>query len=141
MKEPRKPGQPIAIDPTAKSADPKLPAFLARPEGAPVYHGFPVLDNVEVEGFKLGIITDFESEPCDEGDAFVVAPDNSRAGIVWSVGDTFSAIPVIGLEKHRWGVWAITFISPMRTRVQARENLRSALPFLKRQWEMWKQRF
>jgi hypothetical protein len=38
-----------------------------------------ILDDVTAEGFTLGKITDFEAEPCDEGDAFVIAPDGSRA--------------------------------------------------------------
>jgi hypothetical protein len=72
-------GGPLAIDATAQSASPTEPAFIARPEGAPVYYGFVVLDDVTVDGFTLGKITDFEAEPCDEGDAFVIAPDGSRA--------------------------------------------------------------
>jgi hypothetical protein len=56
-------GRPLAIDATAKSASPTDPAFIAPPEGAPVYHGFVVLDDVAVDGFTLGNITDFEVEP------------------------------------------------------------------------------
>jgi hypothetical protein len=52
---------------------------LARPPEAPVYHGFPILDDVEVDGFKFGMITDFEAEPASDGDAFAVAPDGKRA--------------------------------------------------------------
>jgi len=47
-------GRPLAIDATAKSASPTEPAFIAPPEGAPVYHGFVVLDDVAVDGFTLG---------------------------------------------------------------------------------------
>jgi len=50
-------GQPLAIDATAQSASPTEPAFIARPEGAPVYYGFVVLDDVAVDGFTLGKIT------------------------------------------------------------------------------------
>jgi hypothetical protein len=74
-------GRPLAIDATAQSASPTEPAFISPPEGAPVYHGFVVLDDVTAEGFILGKITDFEVEPCMEGDAFVIAPDGSRAGL------------------------------------------------------------
>ena len=54
-------GRPLAIDHNAHSASPTEPAFIARPEGTPVYHGFVVLDDVTVEGFTLGKITDFEA--------------------------------------------------------------------------------
>jgi hypothetical protein len=33
-------GRPLAIDATARSASPTEPAFIARPDGAPVYYGF-----------------------------------------------------------------------------------------------------
>jgi hypothetical protein len=74
-------GRPLALDPNARSASPTEPAFIARPEGAPVYHGFQALPDVVVEGFTFGKITDFEAGPCDVGDAFVIAPDGSRAGL------------------------------------------------------------
>ncbi len=47
-------GRLLAIDEQAQSADSGLPAFLARPPGAPVYHGFPVLDGAEAGGFAWG---------------------------------------------------------------------------------------
>jgi hypothetical protein len=80
MSDERKPanppvGRPLAVDPLAQAASQTEPAFVARPPGAPVYHGFPILGDVVVDGFTLGKITDFESEPCTEGDAFVVAPE------------------------------------------------------------------
>jgi hypothetical protein len=53
-------GLPIATDPTAKSASADLPAFLAKPPGAPVYHGFKILEDVNLDGFTLGIISDFQ---------------------------------------------------------------------------------
>ena len=62
---------------------PSSPARKVRPRTT----GFVVLDDVSVDGFTLGKITDFEVEPCMEGDAFVIAPDGSRAGLVWEVCD------------------------------------------------------
>jgi hypothetical protein len=52
-------GRQVEIDGKAGSADPSLPAFIARPDGAPVYHGFQILDEVEVDGFRLGMISGF----------------------------------------------------------------------------------
>lgn len=110
---------PLAIDPKSPSASSIEPAFIARPEGEPVYHGFKVLSNVVVEGFTLGKITDFEVESTDTGDAFVVAPDNSRAGLVWEVSSNSYFEEVLGMTPDRWGVWAVSFPHPM---VQPRQR-------------------
>jgi len=53
-------GRPLAIDATARSASLTEPAFIARPDGAPVYYGFVVLDDVNVDGFTLGKITGYD---------------------------------------------------------------------------------
>jgi hypothetical protein len=45
-------GKRMLLDPNARSADPALPAFLARPEDAPVYHGFPILEESLTEGWR-----------------------------------------------------------------------------------------
>jgi hypothetical protein len=66
------PGLPLSLDADAKRASPELPAFLARPEGEPVYHGFQMLEGVEVDGFHLGTISALG--PAEYGDAFIVAP-------------------------------------------------------------------
>jgi hypothetical protein len=132
-------GKPVAIDRNAISASPTEPAFVAPPKGAPVYHGFVVLDDVTVEGFTFGAITDFEAEPCDAGDAFVIAPDGSRAGLVWEVSPTEYIEEVRAFERDRWGVWAVSFPYPMVNRANARKNLVAVLPELKARWEQWKQ--
>jgi hypothetical protein len=134
-------GLPLALDLTAKSANPTLPAFLTPPEDEPVYYGFPVLDDVEVDGFKLGIITDFEAEPTDWGDAFIVAPDGSRAGLVWEVSDKTYLLEALPLQPRRWGVWEVPFPFPMRSRADARRNLETVLPVLKEKWEQWKKKY
>jgi hypothetical protein len=131
-------GRPLAIDPTATSSSPTEPAFIARPKGAPVYHGFPVLHDVTIEGFTLGKITDFEAEFCAEGDSFVIAPDNSRAGLVWEVSDMKYFREVLAFGVDRWGVWGVSFPHPMTTRDNARRNLESILPALKQKWEEWR---
>lgn len=53
-------GKTILQDPNAESCDPEKPAFLARPEGAPVYHGFPLVEETRTEGWCFGAITAFE---------------------------------------------------------------------------------
>jgi len=116
-------GRPLATDEQAESADPSLPAFLARPAGAPVYHGFPVIDGAEAGGFRLGMITDFLSEPATDGDAYVIAPDGSRAGLVWQSGCAPYFEEVIAPQQSRWGVWAVGLPLPMTTRAEARDYL------------------
>jgi hypothetical protein len=128
----------LRLDPEAASADPEYPAFVTRPAGAPAYYGFPVLDDVEVDGFKLGMITDWEAQPSDYGDAFVVAPDGSRAGLDWQVFSEPRFEEVGPLEPDRWGVWFATFPHPMGSRDDARRNLKHVLPNLRSRWEEWR---
>jgi hypothetical protein len=125
----------------AHSASRTEPAFIAKPAGAPVYYGFQVLEDVVVEGFTFGKITDFEAEPCQEGDAFLVAPDNSRAGLVWEVADKISASQISPLEPDRWGVWAVSFPYQMNSRENVRRNLELILPILKEKWNDWRGKF
>jgi hypothetical protein len=131
-------GLPLALDPKATSALPTEPAFIAPPAGAPAYYGFAVLDDVSIDGFVFGKITDFEAEPSDYGDAFVVAPDDSRAGLVWEISDSRYFTEVCPIEDRRWGVWAVSFQLPMSDRENARRNLESILPMLKQKWDEWR---
>jgi hypothetical protein len=128
----------LALDVGAQSAKPDLPAFLARPEDAPVYHGFPIVEGISVDGFRLGMITDFESSP-EDGDVYVIAPDESRAGLVWCVGEAADLQEVCPFEASRWGVWAVTFQEPMKTKDAMQRNLAAVLPMLKEKWLHWKE--
>ena len=105
-------GRPLAIDSEAKSASPTEPAFIARPDNAPVYHGFVVLDDVTVDGFTLGKITDWEAESCEEGDAFVIAPDGTRAGLVWETCGTphFQEVLPVEAAKGEYGMLVFAFL-------------------------------
>jgi hypothetical protein len=87
-----------------------------------------LLEDVEVDGFVLGKISDFEAQPRDYGDAFLVGPDGRRAGLVWEIGP-------IRIEEVRWGVWAVWFPHPMLSRSEARLNLAEVVPLLKPHWE------
>jgi hypothetical protein len=131
-------GRPLATDPSTPSSSPTEPAFIAPPKGASAYYGFPALRDVAVGGFTFGKITDFEAEPCDEGDAFVIAPDNSRAGLVWNVSKKIYFHEVMRFELDRWGVYEVSFPYPMTTRDNARKNLKFILPKLKQKWEEWR---
>jgi hypothetical protein len=102
-------GRPMAVDSDVVGTSSDALAFITPPDGVPVYYGFPVLEDVVVDGFIFGKITDFDAEPCTEGDAFVIAPDNSRAGLVWEVGETVSISEVVPMDANRWGVWKVRF--------------------------------
>ena len=124
-------GRKILEDGDAKSANPALPAFLARPEGAPVYHGFPLVPESDTDGWVIGAITKFENpEGSDGGDAFVVAPDGSRAGLVWEVGSG-PVTEVYKPEHDRWGVYLVYFPRIVRTLDDFVEGFRAVLPDLK----------
>jgi hypothetical protein len=124
-------GQSVRIDPLAKSADSSLPAFIAIPKGAPVYHGFPLLAHSEKEGFSFGVITEPNGEtPASWGDAFVVAPDGSRAGIVWQAEGEPSPV-VCAPSPGRWGVYAFRFRRPVHNEQDLIGNLHEVLPQLK----------
>ncbi len=135
--EPRT-GHPLALDPLAQSGSQTEPAFIARSAGTPLCHGFEVLGDVVVGGFTFGKITDFEIETCNEGDAFVVASDNSRAGLVWDISDKPYFQEICAPETERWGVWGVSFPNAMTSRENVRKNLESILPELKKRWEDWR---
>jgi hypothetical protein len=139
--ETRPRSRPLAVDLTADSASTDIPGFLAKPSGAPVYHGFRLLNDVAVDGFVLGVITDFEADESTEGDAFVVAPDNSRAGLVWEVSNDHQFTEVCPLERARWGVWGVSFPFEMTSRENARLNLEAILPLLRPKWEQWRREY
>ena len=131
------PGDPelvLAVDHDAETADPSKPGVLAPPAGAPAYHGFTVLPDVVVDGFTLGVVT--AMGPADRGDAFVIAPDGSRAGLAWELGAAdgrvYSAAPP---EERRWGVFRVVFARPMASEEDARENPRAIVPALREAWQ------
>lgn len=130
--------RPLALDPAAVSASPEAPAFIAKPEGAPPYYGFQVLEDSEVDGFQFGKITDFDREPAMEGEGFVVAPDDSRAGLIWHISEDISIKQFSPPERDCWGVWEVSFPHAMTSHENVRLNLASIAPALKEKWLAWK---
>lgn len=125
-------GREILISSDDESADANLPAFLAKPDGAPIYHGFPVIEESETDGWKMGAISEFEN--ADVGDAFVIAPDGSRAGLVWEIGEgEFTTI--CKPEPDRWGVFAVWFPRPIVNVEDFIFNFRHVLPLLRQRFE------
>lgn len=133
MSAERPAAKPVLLDETAASADPALPAFLARPADAPVYYGFPLVEETETDGWRFGAITGFDDpDGCEWGDGFVVAPDGSRAGIVWEYckGEAQGIYEIMPVEPGRWGVWGLQFPRLVRTIDDLVFNFRHVLPQL-----------
>ena len=134
MAEPLK-SKSLKLDDTAAPASPELPAFLSRPEGAPIYHGFPIVPETLTDGWCFGAITEYASaDGCNSGDAFVVAPDGSRAGLVWEVGEGEPS-EILKPDDLRWGVYAICFPRAIRTTDDLVACFRAVLPRLQKIYE------
>ena len=126
-----KEGRKIKVDENATSNAEELPAFIAKPDGAPVYHGFPLIPSTETDGWTFGAITEFIVEGgCGSGDGYVQAPDGSRAGLVWEVGN-FETEVIAKPETGRWGIYSIAFPKIIETEEDLIFNFRSVLPELK----------
>lgn len=124
--------RPLRTDPRAESASPNEPAFIAKPKGAPTYHGFPILEESLTDGWLLGVISD-PNDPngCESLDGFVVAPDDSRAGLVWDCG--VKAIePILEPDADRWGVYSVPLSKPIRNDAELIKEFRRILPMLMR---------
>ena len=128
-------GQIALIDSDAQSTDSDLPAFIAAPKGAPAYYGFPILEGSEKDGFSFGAITDPRGDtPKNWGDAYVVAHNGSRAGIVWQAGNGEPSV-VSPPSQGRWGVYGFHFSAPIQSDRDLVQCLHSALPYLKASYE------
>ena len=139
MSEPPK-SRPLKLDDTAVSASAELPALLARPEGAPAYHGFPIIPETATDGWYFGAITEFaDPNGCDSGDAFVVAPDGSRAGLVWDVGEG-EVKDISPPDAKRWGVYQIWFPKRTRTTDDLVTCFRAVLPQLQQIYQRLRDR-
>ena len=117
----------LTLDSAAKSTDSSKPAFLAKPAGSPVYHGFVVVPETFIDGWVLGEITPFLGE--ENGDGFVVAPDGSQAGLVWEVGEG-DFTEIMPATSERWGVYAVWLPHAMKTAEDLIANFRVVLPVL-----------
>jgi hypothetical protein len=130
--EPHIESRRLLTDAEAKSTSLNQPAFVSKPPGSPVYYGFPVVSESETDGWYYGAITDYlDSNGCKSGDGYVIAPDGTRAGLVWTVGfDGFKEI--CKPTPERWGVYSVGFVRPIKTTQDLVYNFKHLLPRLKR---------
>jgi hypothetical protein len=86
----------------------------------------------------FGVITD--PKGANWGDAYVIAPDGSRAGIVWITDEDPKPV-VCEPEPGRWGVYAFRFERPMESDHDLIRNLHAVLPQLKAYFAAARARF
>ncbi|WP_350278332.1 hypothetical protein [Kribbella sp. HUAS MG21] len=84
------------------------------------------------------MITDFLAQPDTYGDAYVIAPDGSRAGLVWQSETAERFEEAEAPDDRTWGVWSVGLPLPMRSAADARKYLEALLPELRRRWELWR---
>ena len=96
------------------------------------YARFPLIADTATDGWRLGTIMSFVDNVW--GDAFVEAPDGSRAGVVWVLNETeFKTLQPP--DDTRWGVYQAPFSKPMCAVADLVENFRMALPQIKQAYE------
>jgi hypothetical protein len=121
----------LILDANAASASADQSAFLSKPPGAPVYHGFPLILETSIDGWCYGAITEFANPSgCTEGDGFVQAPDGTRVGLVWDVGvgDLQEISPP---DPERWGVYQVWFPRPVQSVDDLCQCFAHVLPLLR----------
>ncbi len=102
----------------------------ARSGSNTLYHGYVIIPETCIDGWCLGVMTEFEdSKGCTSGDAFVVAPDGTRAELMWETG-MGPVEEVLPPDSERWGVYAVSFPHATRTVADLAAAFRAVLPQL-----------
>jgi hypothetical protein len=74
----------------------------------------------------------------DWGDAFVVAADGNRAGIIWEVGSPGMEVSISPeKDQDRWGVYKLGFARLVHDEEGLVEQLQEWLPELRRVYLKW----
>ena len=126
----------MILDKEARSNSKNLPAFLSPPKESKPYHGFPLIKEINIDGFTYGAITDFlendSKEGCTSGDGYVEAPDGSRAGIAWEKGKKFSYSQMLDSDRERWGVYYFSIPFGIKNLKDMRKVFSLMVPILKK---------
>jgi hypothetical protein len=119
------------VAPTSLTDEDGSRAPDARSPGDPDSDDFVLVPETCTEGWCLGSVTNFEiPEGCEGGLVVVIAPDGSRAGLLWEVG----AEPleeILPPDEKGWGLYSISFPHPTRTVEDLVLAFRAVLPQLK----------
>jgi len=116
----------------------QLPPY---PEGHK-YYG-PYVEETLTDGWCYGSITEFLRPDlmggCDSGDGFVVAPDGSYCGLVWSVDCPWEFEQIAGPRREKcWGVFEVRFPKAISTVVDLVAGFRHVLPQLQASYHAWR---
>ena len=106
--------------------------LLTDPYELSIFHGYPVITATECEGWYFGAISDLvEFKNFDSGDGYVIAPDGSRAELLWQIGkgDITQVLPP---DEQRWGAYAVWFPKSIRTLDDLVFGFRYILPNLQK---------
>lgn len=111
---------------------------MAPPPGADPYHGFLVIDDIEVDGFRWGAITVIEPPAAATLDGFVVAPDGARAGVEWRQASEPYVLMLAEPTPDRWGVWRVGFVDEIVDFRTAKRALAAVVDDLRIRWDGWR---
>jgi hypothetical protein len=101
-----------------------------------IYHGYPVIAASECEGWFFGAISQFlENAPDISGDGFVVAPDGSRADLLWQIGSG-ECTEILPADSSRWGVYSVWFPKPINSLDDLIFGFRFLLPDLQKLFQL-----
>jgi hypothetical protein len=93
---------------------------------------FGIIEETRTEGWVFGTVNEYEDpKGCNNGEAFIIAPDGSRADIEWSVGD-FKTQEISEPDSDSWGRYRVAFPKLVRTTADFVECCRAILPDLQR---------
>jgi hypothetical protein len=115
----------------------KLPPY---PEGHKYYGSY--VEETLTDGWCYGAITEFlepdKPEGSDSGDGFVVAPDGSYCGLVWSTDCPWEFEQIEGPRRDKfWGVFEVRFPKPVRSLADLVDDFRHVLPGLRESYKRW----
>jgi hypothetical protein len=126
MKKRRRIAVPISLN--TKDGEPDVGVL---PQENSDSDDFVLVPETSTEGWCLGSNTNFEiPEGCDGGLVVVIAPNGSRAALLWEVGSE-PLEEILPPDEKGWGFYSVSFPHPTRTVEDLVSAFRAVLPQLK----------